>query len=113
MMNQEWIDTLDAAITICDKKGIIKYMNEKAMAGFSKYGGRNLLGSNLLDCHSESSKEILKEMFVKASERIYTTEKEGIKKLICQKPIFEKGKFAGIIEMVIILPSKMPHYLRN
>jgi nitrogen-specific signal transduction histidine kinase len=112
-MKQEWMDSLDASITICDKEGIITYMNEKAAAGFSKYGGFKLLGSNLLDCHSEPSKIILKDMLDKASEKTYTIEKNGVKKLICQKPIFEMGEFAGIIEIVIVLPSDMPHHLRT
>ena len=113
MKKNEWLDTLEAGITICDKNGIITYLNEKAAADLSKYGGFKLLGRNLLDCHNETSKKILNEMLENASERIYTIEKKGVKKLICQKPIFEKGEFAGILEIVIILPSNMPHYLRN
>ena len=112
-MKKIWLDSIDAGITICDKNGIITYLNEKAAADLSKYGGFKLLGKNLLDCHNESSKQILKDMFEKVSERIYTIEKEGVKKLICQKPFFEKDKFAGILEFVVVLPAEMPHYIRD
>ena len=112
-MKQEWFDTLDAGITVCDEKGIIKYMNEKAADNLNKYGGFKLLGSNLLDCHSEASRKIIQEMLKNASENIYTTEKNGIKEFICQKPIFENGKFAGIIEITIVLPGEMPHHIRD
>ncbi len=113
MLKKDWMDSLNAGITICDKNGIITYMNEKSAADLSKYGGFKLLGKNLLDCHNESSKQILKDMFENESERIYTIEKEGVKKFICQKPIFEKGEFAGILEFVVILPSDMPHCIRD
>lgn len=112
-MRQEWFDTLDAGITVCDEKGIVTYMNEKAADNLSKYGGFKLLGSNLLDCHSELSRKIIQKMLKNASENIYTTEKGGIKELICQKPVFEKGEFAGIIEITIVLPKEMPHHIRD
>jgi transcriptional regulator with PAS, ATPase and Fis domain len=112
-MKQEWFDSLGASITVCDEKGIISYMNEKAAESLSKYGGFKLLGSNLLDCHNEDSRKIIQEMLENASENIYTTEKNGIKKFICQKPVFEKGKFAGIIEITMALPKEMKHFNRD
>jgi transcriptional regulator with PAS, ATPase and Fis domain len=112
-MKKEWLHSLDAAITICDKKGIIVYMNRKSAEIFSKEGGKKLIGSNLMDCHNDKAGQILKEMLLTGKENIYTIEKNGIKKLIMQKPVFEHGDFAGFMEMSIVIPKELPHFLRD
>lgn len=112
-MKKEWLHSLDASITICDKKGIIIYMNRKAVESFAKDGGKKLIGSNLLDCHHGESRKILESMLKSGKENIYSIEKNGIKKIIVQKPIFEHGSFAGLMEMSIVLPQEMPHYVRD
>ncbi len=105
--------SLDAAITICDKKGIIVYMNRKSVETFAKDGGKKLIGTNLMDCHGEEAAKKLKEMLASRKENIYSIEKKGVKKLIVQKPVFEHGNFDGIMEMSIVLPNDMPHFLRG
>jgi len=112
-MKKEWLHSLDAAITICDKKGIIVYMNRKSVESFAKEGGKKLIGTNLLDCHPGESKKILAEMLKTGKENIYSIEKKGVKKLIMQKPVYEFGEFAGFMEMSIILPPDMPHHKRE
>ena len=112
-MKKEWLHGLDVAITICDKKGIIVYMNRKSIESFEKEGGKKLIGSNLLDCHPGESRKILAEMLKAEKENIYSIEKNGVKKLIVQKPVFEHGSFAGFMEMSIVLPHEMPHHLRK
>jgi hypothetical protein len=57
----DWSDEINNAITICNPEGIIIYMNSKSIEDYTKYGGDQLLGKNLLDCHSEPSKSILKD----------------------------------------------------
>jgi DUF438 domain-containing protein len=49
----QWAEQMDCAVTVCDKDGIIIYMNEKSRKTFEKYG--NLIGKNLMDCHNPSS----------------------------------------------------------
>ncbi len=112
-MKEDWFDTLDAEITICNKAGIITYLNRKSASAFIKYGGFDLVGKSLFDCHNDSSKVILKNMMETEQENIYTIEKAGEKKLICQKPIYEQGSFAGIIEISLVLPDHMPHHIRD
>ena len=104
--------SLDAAITICDKKGIIVYMNRKSVETFAKDGGKKLIGTNLMDCHQGEAAIKLKEMLTTQKENIYSIEKNGVKKLIVQKPVFEHGNFDGIMEMSIVLPNEMPHFQR-
>ena len=43
----------------------------------------------------------------------YTIEKEGLRKLIYQSPWYENGEFAGLVEMFVVLPETMPHYVRT
>ena len=112
-MKKEWLHGVDVAITICDKKGIIVYMNRKAIAAFKDEGGKKLLGTNLLDCHPGKSREIVCEMLKTGKENIYTIEKGGVKKLIVQKPVYEHDAFSGIMEMSIELPKDMPHHIRK
>jgi sensor histidine kinase regulating citrate/malate metabolism len=112
-MKKEWLHSLDAAITICDKKGIIVYMNRKAIESFAKEGGKKLIGTSLIECHPGESRNILTEMLKSGKENIYSIEKNGVKKLIIQKPVHEHGDYAGLMEMSIVIPSEMPHHIRN
>ena len=43
----EWANEMNCAVTVCDTKGIILYMNEKACRTFAKHG--DLIGKNLFD----------------------------------------------------------------
>lgn len=112
-MNEQWHHELPCGITVCDKKGVIIYMNEKSEAIFAKDGGKALLGSNLLDCHPEKARKMLETMLETQESNSYTIEKNNIKKLIHQTPWFEKGEFAGYVEFSIELPMEMPHFIRT
>lgn len=107
-----WSDFFNASVTICDREGIIVYLNEKAAKQFEKYGGKKLLGKNLLDCHPEPSRSRLKQMLIDPTENIYTTEKAGHRKMIVQKPWFDRDAFVGMVEISFELPSKLPNFQR-
>ena len=51
-----------AAVVICDLEHIIIYMNPVAIARYEKWGGKTLLGKNLLDCHNEKSREMIRKV---------------------------------------------------
>jgi len=102
-----WTDEFDGAITVCDSEGIIVYMNQKSIIQFSKYGGKELIGKNLLDCHPEPSKTKLKQMLEKPQQNIYTARENGIEKMVLQTPWTEQGRFCGIVEMSFILPNEL------
>jgi transcriptional regulator with PAS, ATPase and Fis domain len=112
-MKKEWIHSLDTAITICNKKGIIVYMNRKSVEVFAKEGGKKLIGTSLMACHPEDARNILENMLKNERENIYSIEKNGIKKLIVQKPVYEHGNFDGFMELGIILPDELPHFIRK
>jgi len=108
-----WSEEFEGAITICDREGIIIYMNDGSKRVFMKYGGADLMGTNLLDCHPEPSRSKLVEMLKTPTTNTYTIEKGGIKKIIHQSPLYENGVFSGMIEMSFELPHTLPHFKRD
>lgn len=56
------LDQDRAPIVLCDLNNIIVYMNSAAVANYRKYGGEQLLGKNLLDCHNPHSIEMIKKV---------------------------------------------------
>ncbi len=108
-----WADEFEGAITICDREGIVVYMNENSKAQFRKNGGGKLLGKNLLDCHPEPSKSMLKEMLKQPKRHVYTVEKKGLKKQIIQTPWMEKGEFRGVVEISFELPKDMANHKKD
>ena len=58
----DWAEEFNGAVTVCDKDGIIVYMNQYSIRQFKKYGGKKLLGTNLLDCYPEPSKTKIKKI---------------------------------------------------
>jgi len=110
---ETWSDEFEGAVTICNRDGIITYMNNSSKKQFSKYGGGDLLGTSLIDCHPEPSRSKVIEMLKVPSQNTYTTEKGGIKKIIHQTPLYEKGVFSGLIEISFVLPEPLPHFVRD
>ena len=108
-----WHEKFEGEITICDRDGIIIYMNEFSKKQFVKYGGGKLIGTNLLDCHPEPSRSKLVQLLKSHETNSYTIEKGGIKKIIHQSPLFENGVFNGLIEISFVLPPVLPHFNRD
>jgi transcriptional regulator with PAS, ATPase and Fis domain len=108
-----YLDELDGAVIVSDAGGNIIWLNEKAVANFEKYGGRELIGKNLRDCHQDYSNEKIREMLESHEKNIYTIEKKGKKKLIYQAPWFHKGEFGGLVELSLEIPFDMPHFIRE
>ncbi len=48
-----------AAVVICDLEHTIIYMNPTAINRYEKWGGKNLIGKSLLDCHNDKSREMI------------------------------------------------------
>ena len=109
----EWIDKLDGNVIVSDSAGKIIYMNEKAISAYEKDGGKDLIGKDLLGCHSESSRQKILEIMSSGRTNVYTIVKKGKKKIIYQSPWFVDGNFRGIIELSLEIPFEMPHYIRD
>lgn len=112
-MAGEWIEDFKGAVTVCDPKGVILEMNQKACQTFAKYGGSDLIGKNLFDCHPEPARSKLKTMMDEQRTNVYTIEKNGVKKLIYQSPWFKNGEYAGFVELSLEVPFDMSHFVRN
>ena len=109
----EWAEEFNGAITVCDLDGIIVYMNKYSITQFKKYGGEKLMGTNLLDCHPEPSKSMLKKMLANPVKSMYTTEKNGVRNFIYQSPWIKNGKCSGIIELSFLLDGHIPNHVRT
>jgi transcriptional regulator with PAS, ATPase and Fis domain len=110
---EDWAEGADFAVTLCDRGGKIIYMNARSRKTFAGQGGAALLGRSLLDCHPEPARSRLKTLLDAPAVNAYTIEKKGVKKLIWQSPWEKDGKAAGLVEVSLELPAKMPHYVRK
>lgn len=108
-----WLKEFPAAVTVCDKDGIILEMNDKAAKTFEKDGGYALIGSNVLNCHPAPARAIFEELMAGQKKNVYTIEKNGIKKMIYQSPWFKDGQYAGFVEISLEIPFEMPHFVRG
>jgi transcriptional regulator with PAS, ATPase and Fis domain len=113
MNENEWIKEFPAAVTVCDKDGILLEMNDKAAKTFEEDGGRKLIGSNVLDCHPEPARTQTEHLLVAQEKNVYTIEKNGVKKLIYQSPWYKNGEFAGLVEISLEIPLELPHFIRS
>ncbi len=113
MNENEWVKEFPAAVTVCDKDGILLEMNDKAAKSFDEDGGRKLLGSNVLDCHPEPPRTQTEELLTTQRKNVYTIEKNGVKKLIYQSPWYKNGEFAGFVEISLEIPFELPHFIRS
>jgi len=109
----EWLNEINAAVTICDNDGKIVYMNERSEQVFKSDGGKDLLGKSLFDCHPEPALTKLKELLSDGGTNIYTIEKNGKKKMIYQSPWFTEKSIGGMVEISFELPTETQHFIRK
>jgi len=113
MSEHEWIKEFPGSVTVCDAKGVILEMNDKAAKTLEKDGGYALIGKNMLDCHPEAARTKAERLLAAKEKNVYTIEKNGIKKLIYQSPWFKDGKYAGFVELSLEIPFEIPHFIRS
>jgi transcriptional regulator with PAS, ATPase and Fis domain len=113
MANHSWVNEFPGGITICDPEGIILEMNQASAESFKDEGGVELIGKNVLDCHPEPSRTKVKELLERKQLNVYTIEKNGFHKIIYQSPWYENGKYQGFVELSLVIPSEIPHFIRH
>jgi|GEM_PF-474935 transcriptional regulator with PAS, ATPase and Fis domain len=106
-MTQDWFEEADAGMVVCDEKGIILSMNERAAKIFRQNGGRNLVGKSMMGCHPADAQKKIAELLESKKPHAYTVEVQGVKWLLYQSPWFEKRRFRGYIEFILPLPAQM------
>jgi transcriptional regulator with PAS, ATPase and Fis domain len=112
-MHTDWFNGITIAITVSDADGKIIEMNDASAKVFEKYGGRELIGQKLNNCHNPNSIEIMGRLLSDGATNVYTIEKKGQKKMIFQAPWHQGGKIAGLIEFSFVIPAEMPHFIRE
>lgn len=109
-MIPDWAKEMNCAVTVCDNDGIILYMNDKAKETFARHG--DMIGKSLIPCHNERSRAIIADLLASGGSNSYTIEKNGVRKMIYQTAWREDGKVAGLVEISMVIPEDMPHYVR-
>lgn len=108
-----WAKEFAGAIMVCDPQGVVIYMNDKSAKTYEKDGGYALLGQNMIDCHPEPARSKLIDLMEKRETNAYTIEKNGLRKLIYQSPWYENGEYRGFVELSLVIPAEMPHFIRK
>jgi hypothetical protein len=110
MTNHEWVKEFPGKIEVCDKDGILLEMNDRAA---EQEDNPRLIGTNILDCHPEPARTMLKALLESGKSNVYTIEKNGMKKLIYQAPWYREGDYAGIVELSLEIPWELQHFIRE
>ena len=108
----DWAKEMNCAVTVCDTECKIIYMNDRARATFASRG-ENLVGQNLLPCHNDRSRGIIARLLAEGGVNCYTIQKNGQRKMIYQTAWRREGVVAGLVEISMVSPEDMPHYVRN
>lgn len=109
-MIPDWSKEMNCAVTVCDKEGVVLYMNDKAKKTFARHG--DLIGKSLIPCHNERSRAIITDLLASGGTNVYTIQKNGVRKMIYQTVWKENGIVAGLVEISMLIPDEMPHYVR-
>jgi len=97
---------LRAAVTIADQDFQIRFMNDRAAAFYAEGGGAALIGRNLLDCHRDEHKAVIRAAYDRyragdLTPTRYHAEKEGgASESIVHIPLMVDGQFRGIAELI-------------
>ena len=92
------------AVVLCDLEHTIVYMNPAAGERYAKYGGMELVGKSLLDCHSPHANEMIKKVVAWFAESaahnlIYTFRNEKENKDVYMVALRDDdGKLIGYYE---------------
>lgn len=97
------IDQDKSAVVICNLQHDIIYMNPAAIKNYEKWGGEDLIGQNLLNCHNEESREKIRQVvdwFAASQENniIYTYHNEKQNKDVYMVALRDEGRLIGYYE---------------
>ena len=110
----EWAEGMNCAVTVVDRDCRIIFMNERSRSTFASKGGGDLVGHNIMDYHNERSQGIIRRLLEEGGSNVYTISKGGLKKLIYQTAwCGSDGEIGGLVELSMVIPEEMPHYIRS
>lgn len=100
----EMLNHLHAVIVMVDADMKISWINEVGARNYERFGGQDIIGTSLLDCHQPENHARIQAMFEDfrtqklpglAMERLL----EDRRKHIAYLPSYEDGKFSGCLEI--------------
>ena len=110
----DWVTNFPGAVMVSDREHRVVYMNDRSAATYEKEGGRALVGKEMMGCHNARSRAIIDGLLATGGQNVYTIDKAGQKKLIFQSAWRdEAGQVAGLVELSLVLPPDMPHFVRG
>jgi len=99
-------DGLRAAVTIADQDFQIRFMNDRAVAFYAEGGGAKLIGRNLLDCHRDEHKRVIRAAYARyragdfTPTRYHARKEGGALESVVHIPLVVGGEFRGIAELI-------------
>jgi len=109
----DWISEFPGAVTVCDLEGIVLDMNERAASAYQEFGGRDLIGKSLIECHPEPARGKFLQLLQSGGQNAYTVKKNGVRKLIYQAPWYRNTQRCGMVELALEIPLELPHFIRR
>jgi len=97
---------LRAAVTIADQDFQICFMNDRAVAFYAEGGGEKLVGQNLLDCHRDEHKTVIRAAYDRyragdlTPTRYHARKEGGTPESIVHIPLMVGGQFRGVAELI-------------
>jgi len=71
------LESLRDPFVLVDTNHVIRFVNEAGALNYAKWGGRDLIGKSLMDCHNEASRaqilEIVSAMVEGEEERLISS----------------------------------------
>lgn len=107
----EWATEMNCAVTVCDNDATIIFANKRSRETFARHG--ELIGKNLKECHPQHAWEKIQYLLQTGGCNAYTISKNGQKKMIYQTAWFRNGEVGGLVEISMVIPEDMPHYIRG
>ena len=97
------IDQDRCAVVLCNLEHEIIYMNPAAIKNYEKRGGKELIGTSLLDCHNSESVRKIKEVvnwfgLSTYNNIVYTYYNEKQNKDVYMVALRDGGKLIGYYE---------------
>ncbi len=112
MPQHSWVKEFPGPVVVSDAGGIIIEMNDKAVEWFASRGGKGLVGKSLFDVHLQPSQGKIKDLLEMKEANVYTIERDGVRRLVYQSPWYRDGEFAGLVELLLEVPTEIPHHVR-
>ena len=107
----DWAREMDCAITVCDAEARIIDMNDASRRINSP--DSDIIGHNLRQYHPPRAIAIIDRLLSEGGYNAYTISKRGQRKMIYQAAWRQNGVIAGLVEISMVIPDELPHYIRT